>query len=125
MVKHLFVYGILMNNLDNYACKVTPAIAHGMKLMIHKNDKIPAIIPTYDLYDYVNGQATKVCNQNKMSELLLACDKFAFGFNQKIIQVMIDNKKVEAFAYFPNEMSMYDEIEQHSYLEYKTSKIIN
>lgn len=122
MVKHLFVYGVLMNNLDNFACEIKPAITYGMKLAIHKNDKVPAIIPTYDLHDFVNGQVIKVCNPHKMTELFDVCDQVAFGFNKKIIQVMIGNKKVEAFAYFPIEMSMYDEIDQHSYSEYKALK---
>ncbi|ARF12217.1 hypothetical protein Klosneuvirus_4_32 [Klosneuvirus KNV1] len=121
MVKYLFVYGILVDTLNNFACKINPAIAYGMKLTIHKTDNTPAIIPTYDLCDYVNGQVIKVCNPNKMTELFNICDQVAFGFNKKILQIMIGNKKVDAFAYFPNEMSMYDEIDQHSYSEYKAS----
>jgi len=123
MVKYLFVYGILINKLDNFACKIKPAIAYGMKLSIHKTENIPAIIPTYDLCDYINGQAIKVCNPNKMTDLFNVCDQVAFGFNKKTIQVVIDNKKVDAYAYFPNEMSMYNEIDQHSYSEFKALNI--
>lgn len=119
MVKYLFVYGVLMNNLDNYACKTTPARAYGVKLTIHKTNQIPAIIPTYDLYDYVDGQAIKICNQNKMTELFSICDQVAMGFNKKIIQVVVDDKKVEAFAYFPNELSLYDDVGYHSFSDYK------
>lgn len=124
MIKYLFVYGILINNFTNLACKVKPAIAYGIKLAIHKIDLIPAIIPTYEIHDYVNGQAIKICNPNKIAELFEICDQIAFGFNKKIIQITVGDKKVEAYAYFPNEFSMYDEVEYHSYSEYK-AKIKN
>lgn len=124
MVKHLFIYGVLLNSLNHYACKVQNATAYGMKLTIHKTLQIPSIITTYDLHDYVNGNTIKVCNPNKMSELLVLCDQIAFGFDKKIIQVNIGNKKVDAYAYFPQDMSMYEETDFHTYSEYK-SDVLN
>ena len=119
MIKYLFVYGVLLDNLNSYSCKTDQATAYGMKLTVHKINKIPAIIPTYDLHDYVNGQAVKVCNQNTMHDMLKLCDQIAYEFTKKIIQIMVNGKKKEAYAYFPKELSLYDEINCHSYAEYK------
>jgi len=121
MVQYIFLYGVARNILnDNDCCSIRSAKAPGMKLAINDHKNIPTLSVTWDLYDYVLGDAVKICNDKKFIEIVQKLDSFAVGFSRKIIQVKINGKSkpVDAFAYFANDMKAYKEIDDHSYNEW-------
>ena len=120
-MKYLFVYGKLINRFDDDACYVKNATTYGMKLGIHKTTQIPCIIPTYNLEDYVDGQIIKICKPETMTKVISIINQLASGFTKKTIQVNVEHKIKEAYVYMPNDLTMYDEITEHSYESYCSS----
>lgn len=122
MVKHIFLYGILINTINrDDCCSIRSARVPGTKLAIDENKNIPTLFVTWDIVrDYVLGDVIKICNDKKFMELVQQLDTVAVGFKRKVIQVIIKGKKkpVDAYAYFANDMQNYKEIDNHSYGEW-------
>jgi hypothetical protein len=121
MAKYIFIYGIYRDKIkEDDCCSIRFAKALCVKLLINEKTNTPSLKLTNDIYDYVRGEAIKICNDKRFVDVIQQIDSFAVGFSRKIIQVSIDWKKkpVYAYAYFVNNETNYKEIDAHSYSEW-------